>query len=266
MKRHLLILLLVLFAPPVTHAMSDSLSHVVLTLHGGAGYGLYRELGASPFTYKGMELYPGFSVRLEKPTRCYEAYLLAAGGGYGLKARWSAFHAYGGHPVAGFRACFRIPSSTPWQLWLGGSVDDLFDIRYNSALGNANMGYGNFLRLNVESAVVYCLQRWRFHAAIAFTPLAVAYRPGFAYMDNFDQDLSDPVANTFDQYVGYGVWAPGAETSLGAALMMRSGNTVGLSYHWAYLTSRVSPDGVSAPHRFDYASHALILTLGIRLR
>ena len=249
MKRHLFILLLVLLAPPVTHAMSDSLSHVVLTLHGGGGYGLYRELGASPFTYKGMELYPGFSVRVEKPSRCYEAYLSAAGGGYGLKARWSYFHAYGGHPVVGFRACFRVPSSTPWQLWVGGSVDDLFDIRYNSTLGNANMGYGNFLRLNVESAMIYSLQRWCFHAAIAF-----------------DQDLSDPVANTFDQYVGYGVWAPGAETSLGATLMLRSGNTVGFSYHWAYLTSRVSPDRVSAPHRFDYASHALMLTLGIRLR
>ena len=265
MKRHLTILLLVLLVPPVSRATSDSLSHVTLALHGGAGYGLYRESGASPLTYRGLELHPGFSVRVEKASSRYEAYLLASGGGYGLKARWSYFQAYGGHPVVGFRASFRMPSAAPWQLWVGGSVDDLFDIRYTSSLGNANFGYGNFLRLNVEALLEYHLQRWRFHAAVAFTPMAITYRPGFAYMDNFDQELSNPVANTFDQYVSYLVWAPGTETSLGATFMMRSGNTVGLSYYWNYLTSRVSPDRISAPHRFDYAGHALILTLGIRL-
>ena len=260
-----MILFLMLFAHSASRAMSDSLSHVYLALHGGAGYGLYRELGASPLTYKGQELHPGISVRVEKANYLYEAYLHASGGGYGLKARWSYFHAYGGHPVVGLRTCFRLPSATPWQLWVGGSVSDLFDIRYNSALGNANMGYGNFLRLDVEAALEYGLRRWRFHAAVAFTPLALTYRPGFAYMDNFDQDISSPVANTFDQYVSYVVWAPGAETSLGATLMMRSGNTLSLAYYWAFLTSRVSPDGLSAPHRFDYAGHALKLTLGIKL-
>lgn len=266
MKRLLLTILFAMITCLFSSASADSVSRVTLGLCGGVGHGLYRDLGASPLTYRGLELHPGISMTVEKGCCRREAFLLASGGAYGLKWGWPYVHAYGGHPILGYRSWRCLYNDGPWQMWAGGSLDNLFDIRYNSALGNASMGFGSFVRLNMEISVEYSLKRWLFHSQILLTPLALAMRPGYAYMDNFDQDISNPTTNTFDQYGWYVAAVPSCETVIGADLRMRNGNWVGLSYRWRFLTSRVSADGVTAPHRFDYAGHALVVALGFRLR
>ena len=265
MRRLFLLSLFCLLLLAPLHAEQDSTSRYYLHLQGGFGYGLYRDLGASPLTYKGLQLHPGISVGVQKPEWRYEAYVSASGGAYGLKLGFNYFQAYGGHPVLGFRAWRKIGTGSFFHLWLGGSVDDLFDIRYNSSLGNANLGFGNFGRLNLEGCVEYRLCSWLFHARLQLNAVSLVYRPGFAYMDNYDQDISNPAVNTFDQYHGYLSVATGAATDLGATLILSNGNQVGLSYQWSYLTSRNSPDRVSAPHVFEYADHALLLHLGFKL-
>ncbi|MBO4599904.1 MAG: hypothetical protein J5641_04110, partial [Bacteroidales bacterium] len=86
------------------HAKADSVTLRYINLHGGVGYGLYRDLGASPLTYRGIELHPGISFQWQNPLWRCEALFLAEGGGYGLKARISYIQAYGGHPVLAFKA------------------------------------------------------------------------------------------------------------------------------------------------------------------
>ena len=81
-------------------------------------------------------------------------------------------------------------------------------------------------------------------------------------MDNFDQDISSPTVNTFDQYRSYLTVASSATADVGATWQLNSGNRVGLSYQWAYLTSRTTE---AAPHLFQYAHHALLFHLGFRL-
>ena len=263
MRRLFLTTILLLLAHASTAAEHDSASCCFLNLRGGVGYGLYRDLGASPLTYRGLQLHPALSLSVQRHDWRYEAQLSAAGGGYGLTVGFNYIQAWGGHPVVRLVASRRMHSACPWQLWLGASADNLFDIRYHSSLGNACAGFGNFARLNVETSLEYRLCRWIFHTSLQLNLLSLNLRPGFAYMDNFDQDISSPTANTFDQYHCYPTLLSGAAANLGATYQLPGGNRVGLSYQWVYLTSRTT---TAAPHLFQYAHHALLFHLGFRLK
>lgn len=266
MRRLFLLTLFCLLMLPSLYAQPDSATHIFLHLQGGVGYGLYRDLGASPLTYQGLQLHPEVSLCIQKPDWRYEAYLSASGGAYGLKLGTGYIQAYGGHPVVSFRVWRKLETGSPIRLWLGGSVDDLFDIRYNSSLGNANMAFGNFARLNLEGCAEYRLCSWLFHAKLQLNALALVMRPGFSYMDNFDQEISNPSVNVFDQYHTYLTPATCVATDLGATLVLGNGNRIGLSYQWGYLTSHSSVDGVTAPHLFQCADHALLVHLGFILK
>ena len=262
MNRLFVTTLFILLAIPPLRAECDSSAHWYINLQGGIGYGLYRDLGVSPLTYRGLQLHPGISLLLEKSDWRYEAMFQAAGGAYGLRLGVGYIQAYGGHPRLGFKALHSVYDDSHWHLWVGGSVDDLFDIRYNASLGNASAAFGNFARLNVEGCVEYGLCRWLFHAHLQLNVLSFNMRPGFAYMDNFDQNIASPTANTFDQYGSYLVVATSAKTDVGASLLLANGNRIGLSYQWGYLTSRTSR---RAPHLFECADHALLFHLGLKL-
>ena len=262
MNRLFVTTLFILLAIPPLRAECDSSAHWYINLQGGIGYGLYRDLGVSPLTYRGLQLHPGISLLLEKSDWRYEAMFQAAGGAYGLRLGVGYIQAYGGHPRLGFKALHNVYDDSHWHLWVGGSVDDLFDIRYNASLGNASAAFGNFARLNVEGCVEYGLCRWLFHAHLQLNVLSLNMRPGFAYMDNFDQNIASPTANTFDQYSSYLAVATSAKTDVGASLLLANGNRIGLSYQWGYLTSRTSR---RAPHLFECADHALLFHLGLKL-
>ena len=259
-------LLLILFFLVVTHASLcaevDSVTHCHLRLQSGTGYGVYRDLGASPLTYRGMQLAPGISLSIQNANWLGEAYLLADGGAYGLRLGFNYIQAYGGHPIVGCRALRNLYDDGRWRLWAGGSLDDLFDIRYNASLDNACVAFGDFARLNVEGRVEYCLRRWLLHAQMSLNVLTFNLRPGFAYTDNFDQDIASPTANTFDQYRIYPTLGTSVSTDWGATYMLANSNRIGISYRWSYLTSRTT---AAAPHRFEYADHSLLVNLDLLL-
>ena len=263
MRRPVLTLLTLLFALPLWGAERDSANHTFIHLRSGVGYGLYRDLGTSPITYRGLQLHPGISLEIQQLLWRYEGALLVDGGVYGIKPSINYIQAYGGHPLLGFRVWRKMAHHNHLHLWAGGSADNLFDIRYQSSLGNACAGFGNYARLNLEGCLEYTIGSWLFHAQLQLGALSLTTRPGFAYMDNFDQDISSPTANTFDQYHTYLALAAGAATDVGASLLLATGNRIGLSYHWSYLSSQ-SAD--ASPHLFQYAHHALLFHLAFKIK
>ena len=62
MKRVVIIFLSLFFLLSEVSAQPISEQGVLIGLQGGVGYGLYRDLGASPLTYRGLELLPGIAV------------------------------------------------------------------------------------------------------------------------------------------------------------------------------------------------------------
>lgn len=267
MKRLLSISIFALFALHSGLAQIQIVSPTVifLDMQGGIGYGIYRDPGASPLTYKGMELHPGIAVKVERPLWRYEAFFSANGGAYGLALGVRHIQSYGGYPSLGFRISRQLFQSQHGRLWGGVSIDDHFDIRYNGSLGNSCLGAANFARINLHGRAEYRAGRWIFHGAAELNPAALLFRPGYAYIDNFDHDIADAANDQFDQYRWYVGGATGIATELGADFVLPNGNRIGLAYHWEHNTSRHSADGISAPFVFEQASHALLFNLNFKI-
>ena len=247
---------------PASVAQAGRDSEVYLTLRGGVGYGLYRDLGASPLTYCGPELMPAIGADIRLPEWRYNARLQVIAGTYGYTLKTLSLNMFGGEALLSFEALHRCLSTPRWQLWAGAALDDCFDIRYNGLLGNSCTGIGNYLRLHVTGLAEFTLRRWTFHGQLSFAPVAWVLRPGYAYIANYDRDIANPVANTFEQYGTYFAGACALATELGATLHFGGGNWLSLSYCWHHLTSRTAE---ACPWRFDRAAHALTFTLGMKL-
>lgn len=231
-----------------------------LDLPGGVGYGIFRDQGASPLTYQGLELHPSLGLSWHSP--CWrlsgETGLLA--GAYGTKL--SKLSILGGQFYLRLSALRRCWQGGRWSLWAGASADDLFDIRYNDALGNSCTGVGNQVRLGIAGRAECSLSHWVLHGEVGIVPVAAVLRPGYAYVANYDRDISNPVANTFEQYRWYAAGVCGLSSDLGATLLLPNGNRFGLSYRWQFITSRTASE---APWLFEAASHWLCWNFGFLL-
>lgn len=236
----------------------DSSLHF-LRLQGGVGLGLYRDLGASPLTFRGAELCPGIAFEVEKPNWRYQISLDAEGGAYGLRLGTSYIQAYGGVGGLQVAAQHLFYRHDAWQFWAGVALSEHFDIRYNTSLGNANVGVTNYVAPVLSGLAEWHRGRAVLHGSLEVLSFAVMLRPGFAYMDNFDVNIASPTANMFSQYRCYMAGAVGLSTDVGITWRLSKGNRIGLSYLWHYVTSHT--DGHLAPHRFEQAAHGIVLDL-----
>lgn len=233
-------------------------------LQGGMGYGTYRDLGASPLTYCGLELTPGLKVGFLRPAWRYEVQLKIVGGGYGYKLGLDNMQAFSGQANINVMAMHRTSWQGRWQMWLGASLDERADIRYNSALGNSSVGASNFINLNFLGRTELYLKHWMMHAQLALTPVSLVLRPGFAYMDNYTHEIGNPTADFMKQYGWYLAGATSVATDLGATLVLSNGNRVGLSYRWHYISSRATASS-AAPYCFEQSGHAVLVELEFKL-
>ena len=240
-------------------SLDDSVTHVWVGSHGGAGVGFYRDEGVSPLLYRGLEIHPALSVTVRQPQWRFETAASLDGGAYGFTLSPAGLHAFGGQVSVAFRTLRRVYEVNCWRFWVGAGVDNLFDIRYNPQFGNSSVGITNFASLSLSLRAEAQLHGWLVWGQMGFTPVSLLYRPGFSYISNFDRDAANPVECTFDQYQLYGAAATGLSTELGCTRQLTNGNEFGLSYRWHHITSRTTPDGLAAPHRFDQSSHVLMI-------
>lgn len=263
MKRLLITTIFVLFGVGLWAVPNDTSKTVKLELRGGAGYGLYRDLGLSPLTYKGIELLPGMAVQVSEARWRRRYFVDLDGGGYGLRVGVGYMQAYGGYCMVGVEGLCRVLDRGVWSVWGGGSVRESFDFRYNSSFGNSSTGMTNCAALGLAGRVECELGRWRLHGQVDLLPLTLLLRPGFAYMDNYDQDISSATANALDQYHSYVSGLPGVDCDFGATLGLRNGNGVTIGYVWHFFTSHTS--GEAAPYSFEQASHGLRVILNFKI-
>lgn len=250
-----------LFLPLSLAAQPGGASPLLLSLEGTGGVGLYRDMGAGPLILKGPELAGGARVEQSLAQWRWDAGLGLHVGTYGYSFRLSSLFTYGGQLSAHCELLRRAYRGRGWTLWAGVRVDDLFDIRYNPQHNNSSVGMSNFIRLRLSGRCEYRWARWMAYLQAWADPLALMLRPGFSYVNNYDRDVSNPVACAFDQYQWYLAGCTGLATQVGVRRSLSSGNEVGLAYCWQYLTSRVSADGLKAPWRFQQASHGLTFQL-----
>ena len=145
------------------------------------------------------------------------------------------------------------------HLWVGPALQNYFDIKEIAAMMNASTGVSGFMNLCAEGMLSYDFAFIRDHSHNLLTAygkltlpvVGLVVRPGYAYMDNYTNDIN--VANTLlEDYETFGKWFAGASTDVGLNLNLLNGNRIGLSYRWDYLTT-----GHKGTYRFDNALHSI---------
>ena len=198
--------------------------------------------------------------------------------GLGVTVEWSRFHAQTEGRVFGTMltvsgSSIGIDSKTEFlyrfhdgkrnrlHLWAGGAFQINYDIKSISSMMNASAGVTGFMNLCAEGMLSFDFARIRggnhnlltAYGKLTLPLVGVAMRPGYAYMDNYTQDI-DVSSTVLGDYEGLGLAFPGASTDIGLYLNLVNGNRIGLSYRWDYLTTRHA--GI---YRFDNALHSINL-------
>ena len=119
--------------------------HIGIT--SGAGYGLFRDMGAGPLTVEGIEAQTEVSFLFNSRKWRVEASLPLGFGAYARSAEPTAVEAYGLMPAARAQAMRRVLGSGRWRLMAGGGLAAMFDFRYHPSLGNNGTGSSNFILL-----------------------------------------------------------------------------------------------------------------------
>lgn len=145
------------------------------------------------------------------------------------------------------------------HLWVGPALQNYFDIKSISGMMNASTGVSGFMNLCAEGMLSYDFAFIRngshnlltVYGKLTLPVAGLVLRPGFAYMDNYTNDIN--LANTMlSDYVLFGKWFPGVGTDIGLNFNLLNGNRIGFSYRWDYLST-----GHKDVYRFDNAIHAL---------
>ena len=148
-----------------------------------------------------------------------------------------------------------------FHLWAGGAFQTNIDIKSISAMMNASTGVTGFINVCAEGMLSYDFAYIRggnhnllsIYGKLSLPMFSAVLRPGYAYMDNYSQDI-DIINAMLEDYESFGMVFPGASTDVGLYFNLLNGNRIGLSYRWDYLTTRKA--GV---YRYDNALHSINL-------
>lgn len=258
MKRLLISLILLCLMPLGEARAGGDTCRMWIGLGGGAGYGVFRDGGAGPVTFQGVEVRPSVSFHSERGVWRWEAAVALGTGGYMRRLQVAEPEAYGLMPEVRMGAMRELLRRGRWRVLAGASLTEAFDFRYIPSMGNNSTGTSNFVLPVLSGRGETTLGPWRLHAQVGFAPMGIVLRPGYAYIANYDHTMQNPVEDHFGEHHTYVATFNALETEVGATVALGNGNRIGTAYRWGWLTSGSTE---RSPHRFDRAGHALQVTL-----
>ncbi|MCR4660082.1 MAG: hypothetical protein K5650_07280 [Bacteroidales bacterium] len=221
----------------------------------GTGYATFVDHGTSPLPYQGLTLRMSTGLEVRWKSWLLEVGTDISGAIYSrATAKKPSISAYGGMLNIEVGGLHCLAKHGRWQLWAGVAVADMAEMRYNSSLNNSSNTTDNFLIPQLRGRAEYKIQCWQLHTALAVAPTVWAYRPGYAFIENYSSVNSEVIilANNYRWSatpLGY------ISTSLGATLNMKHGNSLGISYKWQLIHT-----GSNDAHRMVLADHTLVIT------
>lgn len=238
-----------------------------LGLRSDIGYGICRDNGLSPITFKGGRIEPGFSLNYT-PKKLSDWHFSASGsidlGGYedATPPRFN-FNSFAGLGTFSLEAKHDIKpdSLSRWHFLGGASISNLLWIYNNPKLNNASLTLSDFVLLDISAEAHYILgSRWELWCNGKFAPLGTVFRPGFAQIDNYTSDSEGTIHTYFSTYDWHLIGPCHLATGIGATFKLNGENNLSLGYGWSYLTSRNA-----GPYKLQIASHSFLLQLNVRL-
>lgn len=235
-------------------------SQLWLTLGCEPSYGVARDQGVSPRTYQtpGMGTY--CAVALDNDIWRYQ--LDVALSGHILCRKTLPLSevdpsGYGANVHLGLRLDRQVLQRNEWRLWVGGGVEDWLAIDYNDRYMNACVGMGNLSAPTLSFRGELRMDWMTLTLAAGAAPCGWWYRPGYAYLSNYTTGESEIEAFA-DNYESHIAIFPLLNSEAGVLIALSSGNTLGIIYHWNFLTSRDV-----GPWRYEAAHHSMRIALSI---
>lgn len=278
-KKHSILLIIIL----TTSVATPLRAQWILQFQNAAGYALFRDQGVSPLSYHGASTAPAlnlvFTPHASKGWQ-FSLQTQAAIGGYEDAATpLFNFSTIGGHAQLRIKATHLLPypitdTPSPWSFRVGASTDNQLWMSYNPNLENASFGLSDFLTIRIHSRAelrfgrksynadssTVTHGRWLAHGEIAIAPIALVYRPGYAYLDNYNSNEEGVIHTVLTSYTWSATPLSAIESDIGVTRLLHNGNRVGLAYRWYYLSS-----GNACYSRFEQAAHLLVISLDFQL-
>ena len=274
---------------------TDGYKVTALRLGSSIGYGLFRDMGTAPVSFKGIAIQPSIGLEFSGLRKWKTTIDAFSSVGIFEDAVEPAFN-FGSfdicntlrfkmqRSIAGiykenydspveFKKYGNIPDGIekPY-VWLsaGFGLANLLDVTVNPDYENSAAGISNFfgpevsLRADIPLNSFFELDWSKYdkqlHAEIGLMPVAAVLRPGFAYIDNYTE--AQPVASTlFNEFEWHIKPFAGLCTDIGFDIINFQHSRVSISYLWSFLSS-----GNSGAWRFDHASHYLHFDFVITLK
>lgn len=271
-----------------------------LDLSAGVGYGLFRDMGASPTTFRGLVASPQFTIErtMLAPIRENRMWITLDGnlGAYAkpqssiLDMQVDAVAGMGilelGYDQKLAKRNFFMHKRVKDDVEKGEFLINPFwgislnNYMFLSAIPNlqnsstalsllssptlrCGISFENFIfEESVDTKLVTGHRNFSMRASIGVAPIGFMLRPGFSYLDNFNASNGNIILQNFGtSYQMNTVAFPWINTELGFNYYLESGVAIGFSYQWHFLTSRNS-----GAYRFEECAHMFKIHLNVCLK
>ncbi|MBP5535962.1 MAG: hypothetical protein J6X62_04135 [Bacteroidales bacterium] len=252
-------------------AVAPTRGQVSLSLSRGAGYAMQRDLGVSPISYQGLagRMGLGVDVRLPRWSIEIDRGTLAAlyeSGTFGEDGNSMGYGISSCQEVCALRQMW---THGRWLLMAGPMLSSNLALKLNPELFNASFGLSGFASLSLKGRICfdfgrededYRHYRFRFYGQQTLSPMTLAVRPGYSYIDNYS-GTTDQLSAFLETYELMALAAAEWHSELGVKMQMPSGNRIGLAYRWDYCTTYNA-----GAWRFDEAFHMAVASFDFILK
>lgn len=257
----------------VTITHSSGYKTTSLRLGSAIGYGLYRDMGTAPISFKGVALQPVVGLEfggMRKWTTTIDAFS-SVGVFEDAVAPKLNFGSFDISNTLRFKMRRCIEEWHYAALSAGFGAANFLDVTVNPDYENAAAGISEFFGPELSLRADWFLNtafgiynadkpQLQLHTELGLMPLAAILRPGYAYIDNYT--ASQPVlAALFDNYQWHLKPLAALYTDIGLDILTGSFSRISFSYLWSYHSS-----GNSGASRFDHATHYLAIDFIIPLK
>ena len=248
---------------------------LALTVRDAASVGLWRDWGVSPRVYQFAAIAQGVSMSGSVKQWTIFGDVDISGGLLSPKLvpvkKFSLTGYYGivDVRVGTLRQVWQSTSGN-WSIHVGASLSNYLFASYVSRFQNASSALTDLFQPELHFTAEYNLPNsnplivlpgwFTAYGTVSIAPFGLAYRPGFAYIDNYTsgREASDYV---FSSYRASVAWLPRVQTELGVRFNLRSGNRIGLAWRWDCRASHGT-----ALWDYEQATQSIVLNFVILLK
>lgn len=275
MTKNILLLFCCLLAA-LDGAAQEEVARWYLRQGVGSAIDLYRDYGTSPLTYRsGVAATMEARVTRERSEGLQlDFHGMVTGGMYhrSLSTSPLSAEAFGANATLGAKATWRRGlrrgrsegrdegTAHNAALLAGCSLDNLLGVKYNTRHENASVGASEFILAKLHAGAEWTWGKCLLHAEASLAPLAVCFRPGYAYMDNYTEENS-LLATLGNGYEWSAKPFAAVGTGIGARWTLKSGHRLGCEYEWSYLGT-----GGKGAWKYQTALHNLKFYIDFKLK